>query len=526
MSFNYHTSRYQDGQYCVSPSDMQAWEQGVIKANPARGHELMEIAGREVAQHVLKHYHDVKEVLIFCGYGNNGGDGFAAAYYLERCNIQIHLFVFENEKKKRSQDAADMFERVKHIPRTVVRQPSDASKILKFQNHSDILVIDAIFGTGYKPSHNVLMSRVLHCISELNCPVVSVDIPSGIDAQTGYRGTILDDAPPKAITATETVTFGAPKFGHFWGEGPTHTGELYCVDIGLPAWSSRRMRHLLLTDDYCHEQYYTHMERAQDVYKGKCGHVVVVGGHEHMPGAACLSARAALRTGAGLVTIAARKDMRVPDEIMLAPFVGNGCGLNEDVFYRHMNQADVLVVGPGLGRDDVTLQILSICQLFRKPLILDADALWGLSQEDFKFESPELYLTPHPGEAAGLCQGSVKDVLYDPVNIINQISEKYKATTILKNHTSLIAAFSGKKIKTGISPYTNPGIASAGIGDVLAGMIGAVASQARCGAWKRWFEPFDVASIAVNMHSQAGRKATQKLGNSACASDLIQEIRL
>ena len=525
MSFHFHSPRFHDGQYCISPTDMQNWEKDYIKAHPERSHELMEIAGREVAQHILNRYEDTKEVLIFCGYGNNGGDGFAAAYYLMKCGIQIHLFILENGKK-RSQDADDMFERVSEVPRTLIRQPSDTSKILKWQQHSHILVLDAIFGTGYKPSHNILMSRVLHCISELNCPIISVDIPSGVHALTGYCGTIEDETPPKAIIATETVTFGAPKFGHFWGEGPGHTGELFCVDIGLPVYSSRRARQLLITDEYCTQQYYGHIQRLPEVHKGQCGHVVIIGGDENMPGACCLSARSALKAGAGRVTIAAKKSMRAADEIMVSQILDSEHELDTERMASLLEQADVIVAGPGLGRDETTLQILALCQKYTKPMVLDADALWGLSQDNYHFSASELYLTPHPAEAARLCHVDKKEVLYHPLSYIQMISETYQCTTILKSHTTLVAANCGKKLKVGLLPYPNPGIASAGIGDVLAGMIGAILAQSRCGAWNRWFDAFDVSAMSVNLHSQAGRRSTEKYGNSACASDLIQEIRL
>ena len=525
MAFIYHPPRFQDGQYCISPTDMQNWERDYFKVNPGRSHELMEIAGREVAQHVLNRYKDSREVLIFCGTGNNGGDGFVAAYYLMRSGIQIHLFVFENDKK-RSQDAEEMFERVKDVPRTLVRQTSDASKILKWQQHSNILVIDAIFGTGYKPAHNVMMTRVMHCIAELNCPVVSIDIPSGIHALTGYRGTIEDEMPPRAVMATETITFGAPKFGHFWGEGPAYTGELFCVDIGLPAYSPRRARQLLITDAYCQNQFYGQMIRQPHVHKGMCGHVVIIGGDETMPGACCLSARSALRAGAGLVTIAAREALRAPDEIMVSRILNEKGRVDIDAMKQCMEKADVIVLGPGLGRDEITLELLSLCQDYTKPLILDADALWGLTQGAYHFSSSELYLTPHPAEAARLCEVNTKEILYHPLLYIQNISEMYKCTTILKSHVTLVAAYCGKKLKIGLSPYPNAGIASAGIGDVLSGMLGAIVSQSRCGAWTRWYDAFENASMSVNLHSLAGRKATERFGNSACASDLIQAIRV
>ena len=484
----------------------------------------MEVAGREVAQHLLLHYPDTHEVLIFCGQGNNGGDGLVAAYYLSRCSIQVYLFVFDDAISK-TPDARSMFDGVKALPRSVIRESADAGKILEWTHRRNVVVIDAIFGTGYRPTHNGLMTRVYQCIETLDCPVISVDIASGIDAATGYRGLPEDDAPPKALTATETITFGAPKTGHFCGEGPTHTGELYCVDIGLKPWPGKGVRRMILSDEYCDLQFSGDMIRGLDVHKGRCGHVLVVGGDLSMPGASCLSARGALRSGCGLVTIGAKQVMRAPDEIMVSPIL-NAHHVDKERLGQLMERADCVIAGPGLGRDDTTFEILETLQSFKGCLILDADALWALSESLMEFAASDCILTPHPGEASALCSCSTRDILFNPEKAVRNIAEKYHATVILKGHTTWIVSKPSKvgNLRMGISPYPNPDIASAGIGDVLAGMIGGIAAQARCGAWKRWFDAFEIACIAVNKHSRAGRKATAQRGPSACASDLIDQI--
>ncbi len=525
MSFHYHPPRHTDGNYCVNPEEMRTWEASEMCDNPGRGHELMEIAGREVAQHLLKHYPDTHEALIFCGQGNNGGDGLVAAFYLSRCNIRIHLFVFDDAVSK-TPDARSMFERVRSLPRSVIREASDAGKILEWTHRRNVVVIDAIYGTGYRPSHNTLMTRVYQCIEALDCPVISVDIASGIDASTGYRGLADDKTPPKAIVATETVTFGAPKTGHFCGEGPTHTGELYCVDIGLRPWPCKGARRMILSDAYCDLQFADGMKRGLDVHKGRCGHVLVIGGDLSMPGASCLSARGALRAGCGLVTIGAKHVMRAPDEIMVSPILTQQQQLDTERFSQLMERADCMIVGPGLGRDDQTLEILEECRNFKGCLILDADALWALSKSPTPLAASECFLTPHPGEAAVLNDCATKDVLFEPEKTAREIAGKYHATVILKGHTTWIVSKPSKvgTIRIGVSPYPNPDIVSAGIGDVLAGMIGGIAAQARGGAWKRWFDAFEIACIAVNKHSRAGRQATSLRGASACASDIIENL--
>lgn len=527
MAFSWHTPKHHDGNYCVTPTDMRAWETAEIAEIPNRGRELMEIAGRSVAMYALEHYPNTHDALVFCGQGNNGGDALVAAWYLERCGIHIHLFAFDDAIVK-TPDALTMLERVKHLPRVILRHTADAGKILEWTRRKDILVIDGIFGTGYRPTHSTLMTRVYQCIAELDCPVLSIDIPSGIDAKTGYRGTIEDESPPRALMATDTITFGAPKYGHFIGDGPTHCGKLHCIDIGLRPWPNLAPRCLLLGDHYCHDKYWRETERALDTHKGKCGHVLIVGGAQTMPGAACLAGRAALRAGAGLVTIAAKCPMHAPDEIMVAPILKQDQTLDTQALCEWIQKADVLVVGPGLGRDNTTLEIVQTClTVSNAKLILDADALWALAQNPIAHNCTEVFLTPHPAEASRLANTLTREILFDPVKYARQIADQYAATCIIKAHTTIIATKSGRSKsngRLGISPHPNPALATAGMGDVLAGILGGLLAQARNGAWTRWFDAFDIAAMAVNAHSKAGRKATAIHHNATCAGDLIENL--
>lgn len=527
MAFSWHSPKHTDGNFCVMPADMRAWEAEEIAEIPNRGRELMEIAGRSVAMHILEHYPDTHEILVFCGQGNNGGDALVAAWYLERCAINIHLFAFDDAVVK-TPDAQTMFERVKHIPRVILRHTADAGHILEWARRRNILVIDGIFGTGYRPSHSTLMTRVFQCIAELACPVISIDIPSGIDARTGYRGAIEDNSPPKALMATDTITFGAPKLGHFTGDGPTHCGNLYCVDIGLRAWPNHSPRCLILGDDYCQNKYWNDTSRALDTHKGKCGHIAIVGGSSTMPGAACLAAKAALRSGGGLVTIAPKCPLQTADEIMVSPILRAEQTLDQNALNSVLERADTVVIGPGLGRDSSTIEILEACaESNHSRFILDADALWALTQTDISFKNTEFFLTPHPAEAARLCNVLTREVLFDPIKYARILADRFAATVIIKAHTTVIATKTGRVQTCGkiaLSPYPNPALASAGMGDVLAGTLGGYLAQARCGAWSRWFDAFDIAAMAVNAHSKAGRKAADIHLNATCASDLIHQL--
>ena len=526
MAFLWFPPRHLGGNYCVFPSVLRQLENEEIREIPNRGRELMEIAGREVARHALSHFPDARDVLVFCGKGNNGGDGFVAAYYLQRCGLGVHLFIF-GEPAESASDARFMFERVRSLPRTVIHTASDAGDILEWCRHRDILVIDAIFGTGYKPSHNPLMTRVYQCIAELSCPVLAVDMPSGIDAATGFRGSLEDEDPPRALMATETVTFGAPKIGQFVGEGPAYCGQLHCVDIGLRAMPSGDLRVRLLDDAYCERTLRAALRRSPDAHKGMCGHVVVVGGAESMPGACCMAARGALRAGCGLVTIAARAPLRAHDEIMVSSIAPTGT-LELERFQGILAHADCLVVGPGLGRDDTARAIMEACQSFPGRIVLDADALWALSEQKYIFASPELYLTPHLGEAARLMGCTPREVARETVDVARTLAAHFSATVILKSHATVIASRASRvqPPRCALNPYPNPAVATAGAGDVLAGILAGILAQARGGACARWLDPFDVASLAVHLHSRAGREAARTRGDAVVASDILDNMTL
>ena len=515
MAFCWKSPLHQDGNACVHPADMKAWEAAEIRRRPEAGQAMMEVAGREVARIALRHH--PKTILIFCGTGNNGGDGLVAAHYLRNTGCDVRIFAFDDAVSK-TPDAKAVFGRVQDIPRKVLREPNDACDILNWKNYRNLLVIDAIFGTGYRPSHNPLMSRVYQAIEELNCPILSVDIPSGIDASNGFRGDAEDKNPPRAIHATETVTFGAPKIGHFCGEGPQHTGELSCVDIGLGPWPEIGIRRTILSDDYVNAHW--PVERRHDVHKGICGHVIILGGCQAMPGAAILASRAALHAGAGLVTLASEATLNPPDEIMRATYSF------DDSFEQTVDalsaKADVLLVGPGLPQNDHTLRIVQAVRQYQKPLVLDAGALWAISQmpENTEFRSRDLFMTPHIGEASRILDIPTTEISRDPGKYALEIAKKYRANVILKAHVTHIAT---SKPSLALLPYPNPAMASAGIGDVLSGILAAIAAQARGNAFVRWVDVAGIAAVAVSTHSKAGRRVAQN-HSVVTAGDLIQNI--
>ena len=523
MAFCYRRPRHVDGDYCVTPVAMREWERAQIAQCPGRDGELMEIAGSAVARYALDRYPNTREALVFCGPGNNGGDAFVVARYLKNCGISVHLFVLGDDAK-RGAVAAEMYRRVRGLAHTALCSPDDATSILTWEHRSGLLVIDGIFGTGYHPSHDAIVARVCECIARIACPVVSIDIPSGIDGRTGYRGALGDDAPPSAVMATDTVTFGSPKTGHFLGEGPAYCGRLECVDIGLARCEAVEGRSLVLSDAYCEGRFGVRNARRIDAHKGKCGHVVTIGGAPEMPGAACMAAYAALRAGCGLSSVAARRPMRTRDEIIVHAIETEAHQIDESALHGVLARADCLVIGPGLGRGKTTIDVLRAVEHFGGSLVLDADALWALPSLGVRFHPERCFATPHPMEAARLCGVTVEEILYDPVHFASLICKKYGVTAILKSHATVVVGIRDDAMCSAILPYPNPALATAGAGDVLAGITGSLAAQVRGGAMTEPYDAFDIACMAVHRHSLAGRRAAEMRGNALCATDVIDAI--
>ena len=239
-----------------------------------------------------------------------------------------------------------------------------------------------------------------------------------------------------------------------------------------------------------------------------------------MPGAAILASRAALHAGAGLVTLASEATLNPPDEIMRATYSF------DDSFEQTVDalsaKADVLLVGPGLPQNDHTLRIVQAVRQYQKPLVLDAGALWAISQmpENTEFRSRDLFMTPHIGEASRILDIPTTEVSRDPGKYALEIAKKYRANVILKAHVTHIAT---SKPSLALLPYPNPAMASAGIGDVLSGILAAIAAQARGNAFVRWVDVAGIAAVAVSTHSKAGRRVAQN-HSVVTAGDLIQNI--
>lgn len=485
---------------------------------------LMENAGRAVADAAIEMLGgdvQLKRILIVAGHGNNGGDGFVAARHLDNAGADIKIFYFGDRKKAKG-DALTNIEIVEKMG-LEIDASHDLSKLSSIIKESN-LVIDAFLGTGIKGELRPEAAEVVAAINENAGLVLAVDIPSGINADTGEKlGPKLDkqNISQQAIRADETVTFALPKIGLVTYPGRYCAGHLIVVDIGIPeAVLNRDEYNTYLLDS----NFSVLIPRQADAHKGTFGHVAVVAGSVGMTGAAALCAEGALRIGAGLVSVAVPESLNDILEVKLTEAMtipvpeGNARAFgiaSLDKVLEIIEKRDVAVIGPGFGRDDDTVEFtLELVRHLAKPTVLDADALFAISKNTdvLKKSNANLIITPHPGEMAMLLGTTVAEVQSKRLEVARRFSAEYGVTVVLKGADTVIAEPDGTSY---INTTGTPGMATGGTGDVLAGMIGGLLAQ----------EPVGKASFnvcpAVYIHGIAGELAADKLGQEAMlASDL------
>jgi len=458
---------------------------------------LMEHAALALFRRIQERF-TPKKVAIICGKGNNAGDGWALARLLKLSGATVMVF----------------------SPKVGVELPSDAEVNrrmacrlgLKEQPWSALLadpallasctiLVDALLGTGFHGAVTGEMAAVINTINAAAPPVVAVDLPSGVEADTGrVRG--------PAVRAKLTVTFGLPKVGLMVYPGREYAGEVIVDTIGLPPPLLEKTAGSYYTMD--HKELLPLLpKRHPEAHKGSQGHLLVVGGASGMTGAPVLAGLAGLRSGAGLVTLGLRAGLAIPEkplELLVKPWPE----LNWEAY-------DTIVAGPGLSTQPDGAELLkTILRLEGIPRLLDADALNLLALTPNWWEKVHgpIVLTPHPGEMARLCGLSTREVQENRLALVREKSKEWKATLVLKGAATLVGN-GGEPIY--INPTGNPALATAGTGDVLAGMIGGLLAQGL---------PSPVAAVVgVYLHGQAGDLAAEEIGGAGLlASDLLLRI--
>jgi len=489
---------------------------------------LMEHAGGSVAEFIRQRFSNLERQRIFvlCGKGNNGGDGMVAALELLGMGAtpEVILFADPNDVKGDASDNLRRWENASgelHVVRSAAEWKKWESKI----NECDILV-DALLGTGTRWAVEGLLRDVIERVNQRNspCAVVAVDIPSGLHADTGeVRGA--------AVEADYTVTFTAPKVGMFQGEAQRYMGELVVREIGSPAELIEEVGHGNLRWSEPSEFAQFAKRRKADGNKGDYGHALVVAGSVGKSGAAVLSSWAALRTGAGLVTVATPEPvlpivaMHTP-EIMTEPLAATETGsvslrsLEYGKFDAILKGKRSLAMGPGLTTQDETQQFVRTIVGKRNsvPLILDADGLNAFAGRAGELKNAEgmIAVTPHPGEMARLTGLKTSEVQARRLSLALESAVAWNAYVILKGHDTIVAAPDGKAF---INSTGNPGMGTGGTGDVLTGMLAALTAQFGPENWER------VLAFGVYLHGLAGDIAYADFDEAPLmAGDLVRAI--
>jgi hydroxyethylthiazole kinase-like uncharacterized protein yjeF len=485
---------------------------------PAR--VLMENAGRQVAAAIENSFEDIAamRVSVLCGRGNNGGDGFVVARVLVERGIDLHVYLFGTAADL-SGDARANHDVLQAIGGPIVEIPDAATwEMLGSGALAVDLVVDALFGTGLRGPLSGLIETVVADINASSRAVVSVDMPSGLSADHANV-----DGP--AVEATLTVALGAPKLPLILPPAEHLSGSLLVADIGIPSRIIDEVagpRVEMLTRTSVASLIGT---RSADSHKGTYGRVLIVAGSRGRTGAAVLAARAALRSGAGLVTVAVPAQC-LPivaaggAEFMTLPLAETPEGtvaasaLAEVLAFR----ADVIAAGPGLGGGpDVAAFVHGLVERSGVPLILDADALNAFVDQAGALTGRRdvpVVVTPHSGEMARLLGCSVDHVQRDRLGIALEFARAHRVHVVLKGHRTIVADPSGN---AGVNMSGNPGMATAGAGDVLTGVIAGWYGQLR--------DPALASRLAVYLHGAAGDLAQADRGQSALiAGDLIAHL--
>jgi hydroxyethylthiazole kinase-like uncharacterized protein yjeF len=473
---------------------------------------LMENAGTAVADFVLKNYPSTQSIGVICGKGNNGGDGFAATRKLLEAGKDVRVLLLANCFELRG-DAAEMFSRLSARP-VIVRSSEDlkaeqAQAVFK----SDVL-IDAILGTGFRPPVSELYSEAIAAMNASSGFVVAVDIPSGADADAmGKQSGVI-------ARADAIITFTAPRPAHIFGNlttGPTLISSIGSPDeavvssLNLNVITAREIAPLL-------------GPRPADSNKGNFGHVLVIGGSLGKSGAAAMAAMSALRTGAGLSTVATPRSVlstvaSFHPELMTEPLEETEEGsIAKSALQRIEELAKgktVLAIGPGVSRNSATAEcIRNLVTAAKTSIVLDADGLNAFEgrADLLSGDDRQLVITPHPGEMARLAGCTIADVQRDRIGIGRKFAAEHNLIVVLKGNRTLIAKPFGE---IWVNTTGNPGMATGGTGDILTGMVAGMIAQYPT-------RVFAAVIAGVHLHGLAGDVAKERMGEQCMvATDLI-----
>jgi hydroxyethylthiazole kinase-like uncharacterized protein yjeF len=480
---------------------------------------LMENAGRAVVDAMEDFFEGdgPMRVAVFCGKGNNGGDGFVIARHLAaRGHDPVIILLTQMEQLQG--DAlinAEIAEKIGLEIREVPGQ--EALSSLDYDPRDFEVIVDAIFGTGLNSAVRGHYLGAIDLINSSGVPVVAVDIPSGLSSDSG-------ELMGPAIEADLTVTFAYPKLGLILAPASTICGEVVVADISIPESAEGiEMQTYLITDDLVSA---LHLPREKDSHKGTYGHLLVVAGAPGKAGAAAMVGKSALRAGSGLVTVGVSADIlntvdSMAMETMTTPLASEAGLLTVDALdsiLEALRDKTSLALGPGMGTEEKTCELVKeLVARVEVPMVLDADAVnaFAGNSAELKSDLADIVITPHPGEMARLLGIKTEEVQRDRIEIARELAKENNIIVVLKGYRTIIASPEGEVF---INMTGNPGMATAGSGDVLTGLIGSYLGM-------KDLTPLEAVVAAVYLHGLAGDLAAEEKGqNALIAGDLIEHL--
>jgi len=505
--------RYGYINYCYSSEavheiDYLMVEQGFVDSS----YNLMNRAAQALLDFIKRNFSDISHMSIICGAGNNAGDGYVLARLVklqeQKSQLKIHLISVVNSEKL-SGDALQAYH-------DWLECGGNVDSMANAHFSSTDLIVDALIGTGLNRALEDEWYDAVEMINNSRKPVLAVDIPSGLDANTGATHGI-------AVQADHTLTFIGQKMGMYTAQARYHCGKIHFASLGVANTLYNQIAHsaiLMAWKNLAHKL----PCRSPTSHKGDHGHLLIIGGDYGMSGACRIAGEAALRTGAGLVSIATRRDNINAVNSARPELMVHGIETSQDL-EPLLKKATTIAIGPGLGIDQWGMALLDkVIKLLKQQsksdgkkttCIIDADALNIMAQHNMAIQNPDIIYTPHFGEACRLLKyaSEIPSVETDRFAMIKNLRQKYYGNFILKGAGTLV----NLDDEIYICPYGNEGMASAGMGDCLTGIIGALLAQK--------LSPSDAARLGVCLHAKAGDLTALEGKNGMIVSDLLPKIR-
>ena len=479
-----------------SAASVRAMDRLAIGQGGIPGYVLMQRAGDAAFAALQRHWPSARSIAVLCGPGNNGGDGYVVARLARAAGLDVRVVAIADPGRLRG-DAAQA-----HADFVAQGGRTDAAGEGALAGRD--LVVDALLGTGVDRTLEEPFVSAIRAMNRATVPVFALDLPSGLDADTGWPQGF-------AVRATRTIAFLALKRGYYLGAAPDHVGLLEFASLGVPAETLRSETPVMrrIGGDLVAGVL---LPRERTAHKGSHGRVVIVGGHA-MPGAARLAGEAALRAGAGIVMIVTGRES-VPAILAGRPELivraDEGFAQLRELLSSPQGPVTHLALGPGLGTQPAAREAMDVALRVGDSWVVDADALTLLAGRAQRSE--RWILTPHPGEAARLLDATPADVQRDRLAAVRDVVARFGGTCVLKGANTLVCGVEGE---VWVCDRGNPGLATAGSGDVLTGVIASLRAPT----------PTIAAAAGVFLHAEAGDRAARAGMRGMIASDIVAELR-